>query len=204
MTLVPLYWYVEPGSDGSAFELIPWSADRPFPFGRDGLTILSDPVTGEVHREAILMCALPWPRFRGAGGEQVVLPDWEAQTLERLKDVAIGADGEYECPTCRLKKGGHRQHHFRVQIIDAERVSIRCTVHCHCGYSSSAVVSAHHARHLRDQQRIQGKSGVPVKGEERSVPLRGAFPCDHCDLSWRCLSQGRCRRCIVDAAKPLT
>lgn len=135
MALVPRYWYVEPFGGGEPLQLPPGRIITPRPLGSDGNPVVADAVTGEVYREAVLMWALPWPRFRGALGEQVLLPQWHAQALERCENELRSSNGEWRCPTC-VSKRGDRPHHVRVEFVDIERAAISARFVCHCGFSS--------------------------------------------------------------------
>ena len=87
MAAIPLYWYTETTVGGEPAEELPVGFFGPVP--TDQLLII-DLATGEIHGEAILMSALPWPRFRRfSDGKKVVLPHREAQALEGLEDIAL-------------------------------------------------------------------------------------------------------------------
>lgn len=129
MAPVPRYWYIEPDTPGLTFEPIPVPTVWPVPSG--GLADLVDSSTGEVHGQAILMCALPWPRFRDfATGKEVVLPAGMAETLEGLEPVLGSVDGEGVPFAC----GHHvsdRGYHLRVEIRESK---IFASYHCNCTF----------------------------------------------------------------------
>lgn len=130
MAAIPSYWHVE--VDGTCFssEVLPDGfVIGPEPSG--ATASLVDGATGEIHGEAILMCALPWPRFRGFfDGKQVILPHWHAETLERLENVMRPFMLEKQCPTC-VRKLHYWDTHFRVEIADAKVKAFMC--HDRCG-----------------------------------------------------------------------
>lgn len=134
MALVPKYWHCETTSDGSLFEHVPWGQIRPEPSMQG--TVFVNTATGEVYCDAILMCALPWPRFRVFGtGKQVVLPEWMAKTLEGLKSVLNAADLKDICPN-GVCEGSKRSNHLRVETVEG-----KCfvTVHCNCTFRHELV-----------------------------------------------------------------
>lgn len=124
MTLVPLYWYVEPMDGSECFEADPRCIARPCPFS--GAVALHD-ADGEVCGEAVLMCRLPWPRFRCfADGKQVVLPFGTAVSLEKLEAAhrAVDFKGMF---VCGCDEPLDRGSHYRVEIGD---VSVHCGLYC--------------------------------------------------------------------------
>lgn len=115
MSAIPLYWYCETDVEGEAFEIPPGGILRPEPF--TGVVALVTP-DGEVYGEAVLMCALPWPCFRGLhDGEQVVLPYRTAVALEQF-EVAVSAAGMPREFACGCDEALDRRAHYRVQIRD--------------------------------------------------------------------------------------
>lgn len=128
MPAIPRYWYVETGLDGFAFEHSPETfVDVPSPAIGDD-QIIFDPETGEIYGEAILMSALPSPRFRnfGSEGKEVVLPHRTAVTLEWLENVAI----HRECPHCH-SQSPEWKHHVAVEVLDPERLAFHFICHRH-------------------------------------------------------------------------
>jgi len=122
VTPVPFYWYIEPGSLGDSFQDLPWSVFGPTPTFTE--IVLFDDATGEIHGEAILMRALPWPRFRRfSDGSQVLLPYWTAISLERLESHSQAFGLPTECP-CGVYHGTDRTYHFRVEVTDRESVHL--------------------------------------------------------------------------------
>lgn len=116
MALVPRYWYVEPYGLGEAFQLEPWSLVTPAP---DGHVCLVD-TDGEIYAEAVLMCALPWPRFRTfCTGEQVVLPFWAAETLERLESGPEPIDPKV-MSGCNCEQPLASGSHIRVEVVEGK------------------------------------------------------------------------------------
>ena len=81
-----------------------------------------EPLRHEVDSEPELMRALPRARFRGAFGEQVVLPVGTAQSLERfeaeLRRVGLIRKGE------ALRQGAKLPTHFRVQVVGDKGASL--------------------------------------------------------------------------------
>lgn len=129
MAAIPAYWYVEPVSSGDSFEILPVGQVRPIP-ASDGSGFF-DLTTGEIYSEAILMCALPWPRFRNfSDGKQVILPEGMAEALEGLEDVITSVDGmdelvKFEC------HGSDRGYHVRVECTDGK---VFMSFHCNCTF----------------------------------------------------------------------
>ena len=76
----------------------------------------------EIDSKPELMRALPRRRFRGAFGEQVVLPVGTAETLEgfeaELRKVGLIGKGQV------LRQGAKLKSHFRVQVVKGERSSL--------------------------------------------------------------------------------
>lgn len=132
MPPVPIYWYVEAETSGQTFEFPPTRMRGlgPDPFIGDDGSGAVDLYTGEVYREAVLMCALPSPRFRYRGNlrEKVILPYRAAVTLEDLQLELQAAGFEDACP-----EGGHnclnRGRHYRVEVSDTIRVTLHCNLH---------------------------------------------------------------------------
>lgn len=94
-----------------------WEVPSPLPAPSDWI----DPVTGEVYCESVLMCALPWPRFRGFfDGKQVLLPLWAAVTLKRT-ETEIGLSFHCGCPCNKLREPGS---HARIEIHDRKIFSL--------------------------------------------------------------------------------
>lgn len=89
MSVIPRYWYCESFDSGEAFQLLPTEMARicPEPLSSaDETCLLVNPHTGEIEAEAILMSALPFPRFRCFGmGKEVILPHRTAISLERYE-----------------------------------------------------------------------------------------------------------------------
>lgn len=115
MTTVPRYWYVEPGGYRLSLEEGPdFVGLGPVPARYEA--VLVDGSTGEIHGEAILMCALPWPRFRGLrDGQEVILPGWHAETLERM-ELEVGAIvSKSACPNCGGKLHDWTRH-VRIEV----------------------------------------------------------------------------------------
>ena len=130
MTEIPFYWYVEADTPSEVFEPLPIGVFGPCP------TITSevafDKETGEVHGEAILMRALPWPRFRSfVDGKQVHLPYWSAIALERLELVVSRTPGTKDRCACGFDHGEDRRSHLRVEVVDRERYAISIWDNCH-------------------------------------------------------------------------
>ena len=116
VSTVPFYWYIETVSLGQALEDLPWRIFGPAPTCTEA--VLVDNSTGEIYGEAILMRALPWPRFRCfADGKQVLLPYWSAITLERLEAKFLSSGDPLKC-ACGLDHGPDRRSHFRVEVTD--------------------------------------------------------------------------------------
>lgn len=130
MALIPRYWYVEPCADGLPFQCLPqvFGDLIPSPTAGDDQIIL-DPETGEIYGHAILMSALPWPRFRAfSTGKEMVLPHRCAVALERV---------EYEPANVSCHHCGHRlserTHHYRVEHLEGERYAV--SRFCHWAFS---------------------------------------------------------------------
>lgn len=122
MSRVPFYWYIEPIGAGQPLEDLPRRIFGPAPSSTEA--VLVDNTTGEVHGEAILMRALPWPRFRCfADGKQVLLPYWSAITLERLEAKFLSSGDPPKC-SCGLDHGADRRSHFRVEVGDRESLHL--------------------------------------------------------------------------------
>lgn len=135
MAVVPRYWYVETFAPRRAFKVLPADMLRLGPKPDTETCVISDPSTGEIHGEAVLMSALPWPRFRAfSTGQQVVLPHWMAEALERADDelrrTDMCADGEYLCANC-VHHGKRGLHHYRVECSQGKVFS---TIYCHCQF----------------------------------------------------------------------
>lgn len=125
MAVIPRYWYCEPVDGGASFEISPTLMARfgPEPTSGDTHTIF-DPLTGEIHGEAILMSALPRARFRCfTFGKEVILPHRTAEALERH-------ELEFCAPLFKrlFNQGRHEQPdrplHYRVEITQPERFSL--------------------------------------------------------------------------------
>lgn len=130
MAPIPAYWYVEPDGFRLGLEEFPDLIGLG-PVPTTGHAHLIDSLTGEINGEAILMCTLPWPRFRCAGnGAQVFLPHWHAEALERLEAVVRTHVLEGSCTGCndQLTYGSL---HLRVEVVDAKVKAFY--VHS-CGY----------------------------------------------------------------------
>lgn len=129
MSPIPTYWYIEADFPGLSFEPIPVPSVWPVPSG--GLSDLIDRQTGEIHGQAILMCALPWPRFRDfSTGKQVILPCGMAEALERCEAIFGALDGEREPFTCGHKVSD-RGYHLRVENSETKSF---VTFHCNCTF----------------------------------------------------------------------
>ena len=92
--------------------------------------VISDPsedARNEIDSEPELVWALPRSRFRGAFGEQVVLPVGTAETLERfeseLRSVGLIRKGEV------LRQGAKLRTHFRVQVAKGKRPAVELDAH---------------------------------------------------------------------------
>lgn len=131
MAPVPRYWYVEPADGGLPLQLDPHliRTEVPSPAIGDDTTVYDDQ-TGEVYGQAVLMAALPWPRFRTLGtGEEVVLPHGMAVTLEGCGDSLTPVlAGEWLCPHCarQRKSAGF---HYRVEDGEVVRLTVHCDLH---------------------------------------------------------------------------
>jgi len=122
VTPVPFYWYIEPSSASHLFEDWPRGIFGPAPSSTQAVFI--DDTTGEVHGEAVLMRALPWPRFRRfSDGQQVFLPYWSAITFERLEAKFLTSGNPPKC-SCGIDHGFDRNSHFRVEIGDRESLHL--------------------------------------------------------------------------------
>lgn len=129
MAPIPRYWHVETDPPGLSFQPLPIPTVWPVPAG--GLAHLIDDATGEVYGQAILMCALPWPRFRDfATGKEVVLPSGMAETLEGLEPIVGAVHPEDMTFPC-----GHqlsdRGYHLRVEVCEAK---VFASFHCNCTF----------------------------------------------------------------------
>lgn len=123
MTLIPRYWYCEPFDGGEPFQLPPRCLSAPTP-ECVGRVVVHDKY-GEIHGEAVLMCALPWPRFRVFSfGHEVVLPQWMAESLERVEAGREASEHEWVCSGCG-DKFTHRDFHYRVESIEIEGLPVR-------------------------------------------------------------------------------
>lgn len=115
---VPFYWYVEPEALGDPFEFGPWRMYGPAP--ALPVRVWMHDADGEIHGEAILMRALPWPRFRSFfDGKQVHLPYWRAIAFERseVRWKAVGI--KFVC-ACGRDHGEDRRSHFRIEVVGRE------------------------------------------------------------------------------------
>ena len=129
VTPIPFYWYIEPDGQSDFAEFLPGSTFGPGPVfsGR----VWCHDADGEIHGEAILMRALPWPRFRRfIDGQQVHLPYWTAIALERIEAAWQSNCREFEC-ACGLQHGKDRRTHIRVEVIDPERYALSVWDNCH-------------------------------------------------------------------------
>lgn len=174
MAEVPFYWYIETDTPSEVFEPLPIGVFGPCP------TITSDVAfdkdTGEIHGEAILMRALPWPRFRSfVDGKQLHLPYWGAIALERL-ELVMGRTAAKDRCACGIDHGDDRRSHLRVEILDAERYAVTVWDNSHF---ENAFPSRYQPGFPRPASPAcppgEGRRG-PVKGSEGRValaPLRG-------------------------------
>ena len=113
-----------------------------------------------VHGETELVRALPRSRFRGAFGEQVVLPVSRAETLERFEAElrSVGLIRPNEC----LRQGAKLPSHFRVQVRHGKRPAGELLVH--------------------DLSSLKNARSGPLKGEgERAPKLRCSEPKPSCE-----------------------
>lgn len=137
----------------------------------------------DIDGEAIVMCALPWLRFRAAGlGEQMVLPLGAAISLVEFEEGLrlTGFMGMFEI----LKQPTYLEGKFGVQ---RSHVPIYFQRHglLHWLVDQSDRLAA---KRGPPAACAAGEGGTRVKGEERSVPLRGGKPvrtgCPNLDLGF--------------------
>lgn len=133
VTSIPLYWYTEPNLGSEVLKHLPVITLDPAPPER---VVLAD-ADGVIHCEAILMGALPWPRFRRfLDGKEVVLPFRIAIALERLELSHASVNGEGECH-CGFCQGCNRSTHYRVEVTDQSGHSVKLTRWCDCHFEFS-------------------------------------------------------------------
>ena len=126
---VECYWYVEAGGECYVTETLPWSGIGPTP---PRCAIVD--ANGEVYGEAVLMGALPWPRFRRfLDGKKVVLPFRTAVTLKRFEESQLAVNSEGKC-SCGLHHPGDWPSHYRVEVLDTEGFSVAVTRWCDCHF----------------------------------------------------------------------
>lgn len=121
MAAIPLYWYFEPVMQGELSEHLPVDVFGPIPLLPDngGFVVVVD-AHGEIHGHAILMCALPWPRFRVfSTGQKVVLPRWMTETLEGFEASLVSLPVPPLCAYCRNELL-ERRYHFRVEVKESK------------------------------------------------------------------------------------
>lgn len=125
MSVIPSYWYFEPVDGGAPFEISPALMTSICPEPSSGDThIVFDPLTGEIYGEAVLMAALPWPRFRCfTFGKQVILPFRTAEAFERHEFEFIQPIMKSFLHERRHEKPD-RSLHYRVEFLDLERFSL--------------------------------------------------------------------------------
>lgn len=162
MAVIPRYWYVEDHVSGEVFKEPPGRIRGPSP------NLVFDRQTGEVQREAVLMCALPWPRFRDfATGKQFVLPFGAAVAFERLESVfdTVEDEGHFRCGCDKPQRSGS---HYRVEVIDAKRyaLSFMCGRH----FKISKYGGAGSPRHKPLGGREAAPSRAPEQPSNRAKP----------------------------------
>lgn len=125
MSAIPRYWYFEPVDGSAPFEISPALMLRMCPEPTSGDThVIFDPLTGEIHGEAILMAALPRSRFRCfTFGKEVVLPFRTAEALERHElEFIQPIMKSFLHERCHEKPD--RPLHYRVEFLDMESFSL--------------------------------------------------------------------------------
>lgn len=101
-----------------------WQIPRPFM-----APVWSDPVTGEIYGETVLMCRLPWPRFRCfTYGKQVVLPLRSAEALKWCEtEVGIRPDCR-----CSIDEYSERRVTTWIEVSNGKVYPLYfCNVHYH-------------------------------------------------------------------------
>ena len=181
MAPIPRYWYVESVMPGVLPEKIPVDALRPTPSG--GFAVLID-ADGEVHGEAVLMCALPWPRFRGfSDGQEVVLPAGMAEALEGFEAGLLASDLEPVCPYCvnKLREVGF---HLRIEVVKSK---VFASVFCNAHFRISSKAKPNVGRGDKPRRRYPDRIGEDlsrasenacngyerVKGPKHYIPANG-------------------------------
>lgn len=170
MSVIPRYWYCEPVSASEAFQCLPTQMVTVGPepcVGQDH--VIFDPATGEVYGEAILMSALPWPRFCCfTFGKQLVLPHRSAVALERYERELLVPVLENLFPQINDKKA-RASLKYRVEVFDCERFAVTPVVLGQ--WLSPFNVCLRGASAPLPAPLPPGEGGRgPVKAEERSVP----------------------------------
>lgn len=120
MAPIPDYWYVEPFNGGAPFKLVPALMSAVGPEPSTDHIFVSDPATGEIEGEAVLMGALIRPRFGSLfDGKKVVLPFRVAVAFERHEQEILA-------PLCEallrhaVAKVEKRALRYRVGVENAE------------------------------------------------------------------------------------
>ena len=130
---------------------------------------LEDP-RHEIDGEPELMRALPRSRFRGAFGEQVVLPVGAAETLERfeseLRAVGLIRKGEV------LRQGAKLPSHFRVQVGKGKGSSL--DVH-ELSSLKTPDLAAGAFRERAPTLRCSERNASPEPASGEGQPIRGAY-----------------------------
>lgn len=134
MATIPRYWYCETDTESFTLEYVPWSGIGPCPPVEEQAFFVNG--DGEVYGEAILMAALPWPRFRAfSTGTQVALPHRAAVALERLELHEFGALVPRVCPHCS-NEVTYGTYHYRVEQTNVEAFSLTFWCNRHFEFSS--------------------------------------------------------------------
>lgn len=171
MAPVPRYWYYETYTPGLDLEALPVEVVVPRPL------VIFDKTTGEINGEAVLMSALPSPRFRGFDGKAVILPHWGAQRLENAESIFLAFCIAQDDVLHNLSQKGRLRTHVRVQEVYSPDDSVlgvwECFVFFTCSFRRS------HFRVSKFKAKIYGADAPPpllIEAEQITSPATSGAP----------------------------